>query len=118
MLYLLDTNVGIAVMRHNAQVVARMAAVAPGDCAISTITTYELYTGVEKSADPVQEIAKVKLLLAILITANTGEFSTTTLRPLEGLASVSVAAGFSLRSGVCRSCDALPQAEACGYRRL
>lgn len=40
-----------------------MAAVPPGDCAISAITGYELYTGVEKCADPAKERAKVELLM-------------------------------------------------------
>ncbi len=66
MLYLLDTNTCIAVMRHHAQVVQRMMAVSPGDCAISTITSYELFTGVEKCAQPAAELAKVNLLLATI----------------------------------------------------
>lgn len=61
--YLLDTNTCIAVMRSHPVAVQRMAAVAPGDCAISTITAYELYTGVEKCAKPAQERGKVELLL-------------------------------------------------------
>jgi len=64
MLYLLDTNTCIAAMRHHAPVLQRLAAVAPADCAISSITTYELYTGIEKCADPTKELAKVNLLLA------------------------------------------------------
>jgi tRNA(fMet)-specific endonuclease VapC len=64
MRYLLDTNTCIAAMRNDARVVARMAAVSPGDCAISTVTSYELCTGVEKCADPAKELAKVNLLLA------------------------------------------------------
>ena len=48
MRYLLDTNTCIAAMRHHATVLQRLAAVAPADCAISSITTYELYTGIEK----------------------------------------------------------------------
>ena len=43
-----------------------MAAVSPGDCAISTITSYELYTGIEKCADPAKERSKVDLLLATI----------------------------------------------------
>jgi tRNA(fMet)-specific endonuclease VapC len=39
-----------------------MAAVPPADCAISTITSYELHTGVEKCAQPARERAKVQLL--------------------------------------------------------
>jgi tRNA(fMet)-specific endonuclease VapC len=64
MRYLLDTNTCIAAMRNDALVARRMSAVAPGDCAISTITSYELYTGIEKCADPSKESAKVNLLLA------------------------------------------------------
>jgi tRNA(fMet)-specific endonuclease VapC len=63
MRYLLDTNTCIAAMRNNPQVARRMAAVSPGDCAISTITSYELFTGIEKCANPAKEMAKVNLLL-------------------------------------------------------
>jgi tRNA(fMet)-specific endonuclease VapC len=64
MRYLLDTNTCIAAMRHNAQVVQRMAATPPGDCAISTISTYELFTGIARCANPTKEMSKVNLLLA------------------------------------------------------
>ena len=64
MRYLLDTNTCIAAMRHHTLVLQRLAAVAPADCAISSITTYELYTGIEKCADPTKELAMVNLLLA------------------------------------------------------
>jgi tRNA(fMet)-specific endonuclease VapC len=60
---LLDTNTCIAVMRGRPKTVGRMAAVPPGECAISTITAYELFTGVEKCSQPAQERAKVDLLL-------------------------------------------------------
>ena len=64
MRYLLDTNTCIAAMRHHAPVLGRLASVGPADCAISSITTYELHTGVEKCADPAKESAKVDLFLA------------------------------------------------------
>ena len=64
MRYLLDTNTCIAVMRHHAAVLQRLSAVVPADCAISSITSYELYTGIEKFADPANEQAKVDILLA------------------------------------------------------
>jgi tRNA(fMet)-specific endonuclease VapC len=64
MRYLLDTNTCIAAMRHHASVLQRLAAASPADCAISSITTYELYAGIEKCADPMKESAKVNLLLA------------------------------------------------------
>lgn len=63
MQYLLDTNTCIAAMRRNAAVVAHMSTLSPNDCAVSTITAYELETGVEKCADPTKERAKVEHLL-------------------------------------------------------
>ena len=51
MRYLLDTNICIAAMRHDACWWC-MAALVPVECVISTITTYELYTGIEKCAAP------------------------------------------------------------------
>ena len=66
MRYLLDTNTCIAAMRHHTLVLQRMAEVAPADCAMSSITSYELFTGVEKCADPAKELAKVDLLLATI----------------------------------------------------
>lgn len=62
--YLLDTNTCIAVMRHSPLVLRHMSAMAPAACAISTITTYELCTGVAKCADPAKELNKVNLLLS------------------------------------------------------
>lgn len=61
--YLLDTNTCIAAMRNHPKVVLRMNAVPPSECAISTITSYELYTGIEKCSSPARELAKVNLLL-------------------------------------------------------
>jgi|SRR5579871_770411 len=61
--YLLDTNTCIEIMRANRVAVQKLAAVVPSDCAISTVTTYELYTGVERCANPAQERSKVALLL-------------------------------------------------------
>jgi len=66
MRYLLDTNTCIAAMRNDAFVLKRMAALSPGDCAISTITSYELATGIEKCANPAKEEAKVNLLFATI----------------------------------------------------
>jgi tRNA(fMet)-specific endonuclease VapC len=63
MRYLLDTNTCIAAMRNHPKVVARLATVSAADCVISTITGCELFTGVEKCANPAKERAKVELLL-------------------------------------------------------
>lgn len=67
MRYLLDTNTCVDVMRNHPNVVNRMSGVAPGDSVISTITSYELYTGIAKCASPDKEQAKVDLLLRTVI---------------------------------------------------
>jgi tRNA(fMet)-specific endonuclease VapC len=43
-----------------------MSACAPGDIAISSITCYELFTGIEKCADPSRERTKVDALIDAL----------------------------------------------------
>jgi len=67
MRYLLDTNTCVDVMRNHPNVVNRMSAIAPGDSVVSTITSYELYTGIAKCASPAKEQAKVDLLLRTVI---------------------------------------------------
>jgi tRNA(fMet)-specific endonuclease VapC len=62
--YLLDTNTCISARRNLHPVVQRLSALSPTDCAVSTITAYELLTGVEKCADPRRERSKVKRLLS------------------------------------------------------
>lgn len=66
MKYLLDTNVCIAAMRNHPAVVQRLSALAPRDCAISTVTSYELFTGVEKCVNPMRERLKVERLVNIV----------------------------------------------------
>jgi predicted nucleic acid-binding protein len=63
MRYLLDADTCIAAMRGHSVVLQHLTATMPGDCAISTITRYELWVGVEKSANPVKEKAKIDLLV-------------------------------------------------------
>lgn len=63
MLYLLDTNTCIAAMRNHPKVMARLAVVSPSGSAISTITIYELYTGVEKCKSPAKERLKVDAVI-------------------------------------------------------
>ncbi len=67
MQYLLDTNACIAAMRNDVNVVARLSMIAPGDCVVSTITSYELYTGIAKCASPANEQAKVDRLLKTVV---------------------------------------------------
>ncbi len=50
-------------LRNHATVTKRLTAVPPADCTVSTVTSYELFTGVEKCANQAKERAKVELLL-------------------------------------------------------
>lgn len=50
-------------MRNVLHVVRRLTTISPDDCGISTITGYELYTGVDKCTDPGREAAKVECFL-------------------------------------------------------
>ena len=54
-------------MRNHPPLINRLSATSPGDCAISTITSYELYTGVARCASPERERAKVALLLSTVV---------------------------------------------------
>jgi len=66
MRYLLDTNVCVDVFRGRADVMDRLRKSSPEDIAVSTITSYELYTGVEKCRQPDREREKVRLLLGTI----------------------------------------------------
>lgn len=62
MRYLLDTNVCIDVMRGREEVIARLRSMSPDDCAVSTVSMFELEAGARKSRDPQVELQKVSLL--------------------------------------------------------
>jgi tRNA(fMet)-specific endonuclease VapC len=63
MIYLLDTNVCIAVMRGNETVLQRLAACRPEDCAVSMVSVFELFAGVFRCRDPQGEKQKVSTFL-------------------------------------------------------
>lgn len=63
---LLDTNTCIALMKGREKVVQRLQLLQPSDCAISTVTSYELLTGVLKCQNPVREREKVLRLIAVV----------------------------------------------------
>lgn len=66
MSYLLDTNVCVDVLKGHPQVCAKLAAVSPADCAISSITAFELATGVLRCAQPERERRKVEKFFAAI----------------------------------------------------
>ena len=63
MQYLLDTDACIDLLRGVGEVVRRASAVAPDDCAVSTVTAYELMTGARKCRAPDAECGKVDAFL-------------------------------------------------------
>lgn len=63
MRYLLDTDTCIDLLRGEAAVTAKAEAVSPDDCAVSTVTTYELLAGAARCQRPEEESRKVNLLL-------------------------------------------------------
>ena len=73
MKYLLDTNTCIALMRRNIQVRARIERLHPGDCAVSSITAFELYHGLERCSQPERERAKIDELLAVVAVLAFGD---------------------------------------------
>lgn len=63
MTYLLDTNVCIAAMRGNPNVLHALAIRCPEDCAVSMVSVFELYSGVFRCRDPQAEEHKVATFL-------------------------------------------------------
>jgi tRNA(fMet)-specific endonuclease VapC len=67
MTHLLDTDSCIGVLRQKPGYVQRLSALSPGEVAISAITTYELFCGVEKARDPAVERAKVERFISAIV---------------------------------------------------
>jgi len=67
MTHLLDTDTCIGVLRQQSGMVQRLSRIAPTDCAVSTVTVYELFCGVEKAQDPSKERQKVERFVAAII---------------------------------------------------
>lgn len=66
MSYLLDTNVCVDVLKGHPQVCARLEAISPADCAISSVTAFELETGVCRCSQPERERKKLERLFAVI----------------------------------------------------
>jgi len=67
MTHLLDTDTCIGVLRQQSGMVQRLSRLAPTDCAVSTVTVYELFCGVEKAQDPSKERQKVERFVSAII---------------------------------------------------
>ena len=67
MTYLLDTDTCIDVLRQRPGVVERLSRISPGDCAVSTITVYELFCGLAKARDATREKQKIERFVAAIV---------------------------------------------------
>ena len=63
MTHLLDTNVCVAVLRGARGVQRKLQTLRPDDVGVSSVTIYELQTGVERCRDPKVEGRKVVMFL-------------------------------------------------------
>jgi len=66
MRFLLDTNVCIAILKGNDKVIGCLKKLSPDDCAVSVVTMYELYAGVERCRDPHKEMLALERFLNAL----------------------------------------------------
>jgi len=66
MTHLLDTDACIGVLRQKPGMVEKLSRLAPADVAVSMVTVYELFCGVEKAADPAKERRKVERFISTI----------------------------------------------------
>jgi tRNA(fMet)-specific endonuclease VapC len=66
MTHLLDTDTCIGVLRQKPGMVEKLSRLAPADVAVSMVTVYELFCGVEKAADPARERGKVERFISAI----------------------------------------------------
>jgi predicted nucleic acid-binding protein len=65
--HLLDSDTCIGVLRQRLGMVQRLSQIAPTNCAVSMVTVYELFCGVEKAQDPASERRKVERFVSAII---------------------------------------------------
>ena len=62
----LDTDICIGVLRQKPGMVQRLSQLPPADVAVSMVTVYELFCGVEKAQDPSKERQKVERFISVI----------------------------------------------------
>lgn len=77
MIYLLDTDCCVAVLRGQREVVNRLSALSPDDCAVSAITAYELLAGAAKARFPEREHARLRTFFDMVTTLEFGNDAAT-----------------------------------------
>lgn len=63
MLYLLDTDICISVLRGIQPVCDHLIQQEPDNCGVSSVTAFELYAGARKSAAPARTLGKIEEFL-------------------------------------------------------
>ena len=66
MVYLLDTDTCVDLLRNVPPVVEKLRTLAPDDCGISVISSFELFPGAARARDPRREAQKVQALLDVV----------------------------------------------------
>jgi tRNA(fMet)-specific endonuclease VapC len=66
MTHLLDTDTCINILRQRPGYIARLNQLAPNDCAVSMITVYELFCGIENAQNPAAERIKVERFITTI----------------------------------------------------
>lgn len=64
--FLLDTNTCIDLFRGVRPVIERLKSLAPNDCGISAVTSFELFASGSKAQNPRREIEKIEKLLRVI----------------------------------------------------
>ena len=67
MKYLLDTDTSVDLLRGREDVVAALRRHFPDDCALSSISQFELFSGALKSRDPESAFAKVQRFVDTIV---------------------------------------------------
>jgi tRNA(fMet)-specific endonuclease VapC len=67
MIYLLDTDTCIGVLRQHPGIIQKLSSLTPADCAVSMVTVYELFCGLSKAHDPGRERGKVERFVSVII---------------------------------------------------
>lgn len=64
--YLLDTDTCIDLLRNVSPVIEKLQTLAPDDCGISVISSFELFAGAARAREPRREAQKVQALLNVV----------------------------------------------------
>jgi tRNA(fMet)-specific endonuclease VapC len=64
---LLDTDTCIGILRQRPGFIQRLSQFTPNDCGISTVTVYELYSGLAGAKDPNNERLKIQKFVSAIV---------------------------------------------------